>query len=98
MEETSPSLESQARQLLSAAAVRARAQQLLQHGLDGRLDHFAVDLERLGACADEVVTTIEAAYPSLEIPFHARWRHFSAGGFDRWETIAEIARWPDAAA
>jgi hypothetical protein len=98
MEETVPLLEQQARQLLSAAAVRARAQQLLQHGLGGRLDHFMVDLDRLGACADEVLTTIEAAYPSIEIPFHARWRHFAAGGFKRWVTIARTAPWPDAAA
>ena len=38
----------QARSLLSAVAVRERAQQMLQHGLDGRLDHFTVDLDRLG--------------------------------------------------
>ncbi|HEX2726720.1 MAG TPA: DUF1688 family protein, partial [Beijerinckiaceae bacterium] len=97
MEETVPLLEQQARQLLSAAAVRTRAEQLLQHGLDRRLDHFIVDLDRLGSCADEVVTTIEAAYPSLEIPFHARWRHFAAGGFKRWVTIARAAPWPSAA-
>ena len=98
MEETAPLLEQQARQLLSAAAVRTRAQQLLQHGLDGRLDHFTIDLDRLGSCADEVVTTIEAAYPSLELPFHARWRHFAVGGFKRWVTISRSASWPDAAA
>ena len=98
MQETSLSLEEQARQLLSSAAVRERAQQLLQHGLDGSLDHFAVDLDRLGACADEVVMTIQGAYPSLEIPFHARWRHFAAGGFKRWVTIARAAPWRDAVA
>jgi hypothetical protein len=98
MDETSLSLELQARQLLSAAAVRGRAQQLLQHGCDGRLEHFAVDLDRLAACADEVVTTIEAAYPTLEVPLHARWRHFAVGGLKRWMTLARAAPWPDAAA
>jgi hypothetical protein len=86
-----------ARRLLSASAVRERAHLLLRHGLDGRLDHFAVDLARLDSCAEEVVATIRAAYPSLDVPVHARWRHFSAGGFDRWEVVEEIAPWSDAA-
>jgi hypothetical protein len=87
-----------ARRLLSAAMVRERAHHLLRHGLDGRLDHFEIDLGRLDSCADEVVETIRADYPDLEIPFHARWRHFSAGGIDRWGAVSESAAWPDAAA
>ncbi|HVL72926.1 MAG TPA: DUF1688 family protein, partial [Beijerinckiaceae bacterium] len=82
-----------ATRLLSAAAVRERAQSLLEHGLAGRLDHFAVDLDRLPACADEVVATIRTNYPSLDIPFHARWRHFSAGGIERWEALSGAAPW-----
>ena len=87
-----------AHRLLSAAAVRERAHQLLEHGLAGRLEHFTVHPERLGACADEVVTTIKAAYPDLEVPFHARWRHFTVGGFDRWEALREIAAFESDAA
>ncbi|MGO4573127.1 URC4/urg3 family protein [Microvirga sp. 2TAF3] len=81
---------------MNAAAVRERSRQLLQHGLEGRLQHFTVDLGRLDACADEVVTTIREAYPSLDIPFHARWRHFSAGGYDRWDAVMHGAPWTDA--
>ena len=81
--------------LLTAAAVRERAHQLLQAGLDGRLEHFTVDLDRLDACADEVVATIREAYPSLDIPFHARWRHFSAGGHDRWGAVMHSAPWTE---
>jgi hypothetical protein len=87
-----------ARSLLSAAAVRERSHQLLRHGLEGRLGHFTVDPDRLDACADEVVATIREAYPSLDIPFHARWRHFSAGGHDRWDAVMHGAPWSDAAA
>jgi len=87
-----------ARSLLSAEAVRERSHQLLQQGLEGRLRHFNVDLGRLDACADEVVATIREAYPSLDIPFHARWRHFTAGGHDRWDAVMHGAPWPDAAA
>ncbi|MFL5053831.1 MAG: URC4/urg3 family protein [Microvirga sp.] len=86
-----------ARRLLSAAAVRERSHALLERGLAGRLEHFTVDLERLGAAADEVVATIRQNYPTLEIPFHARWRHFSAGGLDRWGSIVPMAPWMDAA-
>jgi hypothetical protein len=86
-----------ARSLLSAAAVRERSHQLLQAGLEGRLRHFTVDLERLEPCADEVVATIRQAYPSLDIPFHARWRHFSAGGHDRWDAVMHGAPWESAA-
>jgi hypothetical protein len=85
-----------ARRLLSAAAVRERAHQLLAHGLAGRLTHFTVDLGRLEACALEVVATIEANYPDLDIPLHARWRHFSAGGIDRWGAVASAIEWEDA--
>ncbi|WP_147706958.1 URC4/urg3 family protein [Microvirga massiliensis] len=80
-----------AHRLLSAAAVRERAHQLLDQGLAGRLEHFTVHPDRLGGCADEVVTTIKAAYPDLDVPFHARWRHFTAGGLDRWETVSSLA-------
>ncbi|WP_404286534.1 URC4/urg3 family protein [Microvirga sp. RSM25] len=86
-----------ARSLLSVAAVRERSHQLLQAGLEGRLKHFTVDLDRLEPCADEVVATIRQAYPSLEIPFHARWRHFSAGGHDRWDAVMHGAPWESAA-
>ena len=77
--------------------MRERSHALLERGLAGRLEHFTVDLERLGAAADEVVATIRQNYPTLEIPFHARWRHFSAGGLDRWGSIVPMAPWMDAA-
>jgi hypothetical protein len=83
--------------LLSAAAVRERAHGIMQHGVEGRLFHFAVDLNRLDATADAVVTTIRSAYPSLEIPFHARWRHFTVGGHDRWGAIRDGVSWQDPA-
>jgi len=85
-----------ARTLLTATAVRERSHQLLKAGLEDRLQHFTVDLSRLEACADEVVATIREAYPSLDIPFHARWRHFSAGGHDRWDAVMHGAPWESA--
>ncbi|CEJ15182.1 hypothetical protein BN1110_05519 [bacterium YEK0313] len=71
-----------ARSLLTASAVRERAGRMLDLGLDGKLAAFTVDMDRLPAAADLVVEVIRANYPSLDVPFHARWRHFVAGGRD----------------
>ncbi|MBR0905664.1 URC4/urg3 family protein [Bradyrhizobium liaoningense] len=91
-------LERQARALLTAAAVRARAEQMLERGLDGSLSHFTIDLGRMDRVADAVLTVTRKAYPTLDIPFHARWRHFVVGGVDRWARLADAAPWPDRAA
>ncbi|KMO40026.1 uracil phosphoribosyltransferase [Methylobacterium variabile] len=88
---------STARSLLSARAVRARAETLLKAGFEGRLDHFVVDADRLGPCADAVVETIRDAYPDLAIPYHARWRHFAVGGFERWGSLVHAAPFADPA-
>ncbi|MBY0295212.1 MAG: URC4/urg3 family protein [Methylobacterium sp.] len=87
-----------ARWLLTTEAVRERAAALLARGLDGGLDHFAVDPDRLGPCADAVVETIRDAYPDLDIPYHSRWRHFAVDGFERWGSLVHAAPWDDRAA
>jgi hypothetical protein len=78
--------------------VRERAQLMLEAGLADRLAHFRIDLDRLDAAADLTVAVTRAAYPSLDIPFHSRWRHFVIDGVDRWAALAATAAWPDAAA
>jgi hypothetical protein len=35
-----------------------------------------------------VADVTREAYPDLKIPYHSRWRHFSAGGVDRWSELA----------
>lgn len=52
------------------------------------LPHFMVDPARLGDAADYVATVTRANYPDLAIPYHSRWRHFEAGGIDRWRALA----------
>jgi hypothetical protein len=75
--------------LLSAAAVRAKADEMLSLALDDRLAEWTVDLDRLPAAADFVAQVIRDQYPSLAVPFHARWRHFTLGGRDLWAEMAE---------
>ena len=74
--------------LLSAKAVRERAHMILARGLDGGLAHFAVHLDELPAAAAYVADTIQRNYPTLQVPPHARWRHFVVAGEDRWQTLA----------
>jgi hypothetical protein len=90
--------EHEALSLLTAQAVRSRAKLMLELGLRGELSHFTVHLDRMDDVADAVLATIAKAYPSLDIPFHARWRHFVIDDADRWEKIATAASWPDRAA
>jgi hypothetical protein len=83
--------------LLTAQAVRSRAKIMLDVGLRDGLSHVRIDLDRMDAVADAVVATIQKNYPSLNIPFHARWRHFIIDGADRWSAIADRATWRDRA-
>jgi hypothetical protein len=91
----------QAAWLLTADAVRARGHEILALVERGASAHFTYRPERLVPTVDTVLATIRASYRDLAIPFHSRWRHFSAGGIDRWgglaaglagETREEIAR------
>jgi Protein of unknown function (DUF1688) len=84
--------------LLSAAAVRERANLLLHKGLDDALPHFRIDLRRLEHAADLTLEVTRAAYPDLDIPFHSRWRHFVLDGKDRWADLANVTSWRDRAA
>lgn len=65
--------------LLTAAAVRERAHEMLEIALDGGVEGWTVDLDRLDAAAELTAQVTREAYPDLAIPFHARWRHFAAG-------------------
>jgi Protein of unknown function (DUF1688) len=81
-------IDPRAQALLSAQAVRKRCRILFAAALAGRLAHFTLHLDRLDQVADYVLDTMRQNYPMLDVPFHARWRHFSAGGIDRWAEIA----------
>ncbi len=84
--------------LLSAQAVRDRARRMLAIGLDDKLPNFRIDLQRLDEAVDLVIQTTRKNYPSLDVPFHSRWRHFVFDSKDRWAAIAQTANWRDRAA
>ncbi|WP_300298101.1 URC4/urg3 family protein [Ferrovibrio sp.] len=82
--------------LSSTAAVRERCNQLFGLAERDALPNFQLHLEALPAAADYVAQAIRENYPTLEIPYHARWRHFSAGGIDRWGQLAATLKGVDA--
>eukprot|EP01030_Chromulinospumella_sphaerica_P017798 gene17798-17638_t len=85
-----------AQSLLTPAAVRTRAHEMLSLALDGDLTDWRVDLTQLEPVADRVAAVIRSQYPSLQVPFHARWRHFVVVGRDLWAEMAATTDWPDA--
>jgi hypothetical protein len=81
--------------LLSASAVRAKANEVFARAESDELPHWRLQLDALPACADYVAAIIRKRYPDLNVPFHARWRHFVFGGTDVWAEIRAAASWRD---
>lgn len=77
----------QASWLLGTAAIRERTGNILAAAHARRSAHFRVHEERLIATAEAVAAVTLARYPTLNIPYHSRWRHFEVGGIDRWPTL-----------
>ena len=75
--------------LRTPVAIRERAEQMLKYVEDGRSSWFSVDPNGLEAAVQATldVTHKRFANPAA-IPFHSRWRHFEAGGRDRWAALA----------
>lgn len=69
--------------LRSPRGIRDRCGQLFALATDNELQHFQLDLRQLDRTADYVIEVMRSAYPTLQIPFHSRWRHFEAGGISR---------------
>jgi hypothetical protein len=72
------------RELRDPATIRARARQIYDAALAGKTAHFSLMPEKLDVAAALTVDAIRADYPTLDIPYHSRWRHFDVGGIDRW--------------
>ena len=84
--------------LLNARAVRERAHRMLAIGLEDKLPNFRIHLDRVESVVGLVLETTRKAYPSFDVPFHSRWRHFVTDGDNRWAAIADQTKWPDRAA
>ncbi len=76
--------------LMTPQAVRERCSLLFELGLRGQLKHFEIDMQQLTVVTEYVQETITRNYPNLNIPFHARWRHFILKGDNRWQRILDF--------
>jgi hypothetical protein len=77
--------------LLSAAAVRSRCEIVFAAAERGETAHFRLVLSRLDDATCRVADVTRRRYPNLDVPYHSRWRHFSAGGIDRAALVAPDA-------
>jgi hypothetical protein len=71
------------RYLRSPAAIRERCRVLYDRARAGDSAHLRLDLEALAGAAALVLRVTREAYPTLEVPYHSRWRHFDVGGVER---------------
>jgi len=71
------------RRLRSPATIRQRCGAITEMVARGDSEHFTLDRSQLPAVAQRVATLTRARFPTLQVPFHSRWRHFEAGGVDR---------------
>ncbi len=75
--------------LRTPAAIRARAEAMLKYVEDGRSSWFAVNPAGLEGAVQATLEVTRQRFPDpAAIPFHSRWRHFEAGGRDRWAALA----------
>lgn len=74
--------------LLSPRAIRERCQKVWELSLAGKT-HFEIDQEKIVPCAEYVLDVINENYPDYDIPFHSRWGHFNAAGFNRLKVLDE---------
>jgi hypothetical protein len=84
-------------ELLTAAAVRDRCGVVFAAAEGGETRHFRLNVARLEEAVRRVIEITRRRYPDLDVPYHSRWRHFSAGGVDRAALVAPGAD-PDEAA
>ncbi len=79
--------------MLSAHAVRERAHEMLAAAERNELTSFTLDLGKLPDTAAFVAQVIRENYPALQVPLHARWRHFRLSGTDLWPLIEAARGW-----
>lgn len=80
--------------LRDPSTIRERCGQLYTLAEAGRSAHFTLEPECLEPTADYVLAVMRENYPDLNVPYHSRWRHFAAGGRDRWSALTEALEVP----
>ena len=74
--------------LLSPTEVRLRCSEMLALCAHDELPHFVLSSDRLAEAITRVLAVSRASYPTGDIPFHSRWRHFEIADRDLWSILA----------
>lgn len=74
--------------LMTLEAIRSRCSMVYDAGVNDELRHFKLNFDRLDELTDYVFKVTKDNYPNLQIPYHARWRHFVLKGDNLWEKIS----------
>lgn len=69
--------------LFNLKTIRTRAHRILDLAKENKLEYFSFNEAYMMPTASFVIEVMTNNYPSLEVPYHSRWRHFEAGGVDR---------------
>lgn len=69
--------------------IRIRAQILLDYVKNNKSPYFSLNYEKMTSTASLVIEVIRDNYPTLDIPYHSRWRHFETGTVDRIKKMRE---------
>ncbi len=76
--------------LQTTTAIRERCQNVLAAARAGKSRWFTVNDASLASAALEVANVTRQRYPTLDIPYHSRWRHFEPGDVDR-KALLDVA-------
>jgi len=58
------------------AFIRSQCRRIYDLAVKDELFHFRIDESKLNSCVDVVEQMINESYPTLDIPYHSRFRHF----------------------
>lgn len=64
-------------------SIRSQSLRMLSLARQKKLRYFLINEAKMPPTVTYVLEVIKSQYPSLEIPYHSRWRHFEVGGIDR---------------
>lgn len=75
--------------LMDPRTIRIRSQAILDLIKHDQSAYFVLEPEKMTSTASFIIDVIQDNYPTLDIPYHSRWRHFEAGGIDRIKKMQE---------
>lgn len=75
--------------LRSPESIRSSCSSLMPFARQGQLKHFIFNEHAMAVTADFVIKQMFEQYPTLDIPYHSRMRHFNTDGVDRLAALKQ---------